>query len=60
MGTKRATTPPPERPYRPRTIVRGDKLPVRYKASPASDARLAKAARRAILAEIYFGQGGGN
>lgn len=56
MGTKKTTTPPPE-PYRPRTTVQGDKLPVRYKESDASDARLAKAARRETLRAVYFPDG---
>lgn len=56
MATKKTTTPPPE-PYRPRKVVKGDELPVRYKASPASDARLAKAARAEILRAVYFPDG---
>ena len=53
MGTKKTTTPPAE-PYQPRTTVQGDKLPVRYKESDTSDARLAKAARHEILRSVYF------
>jgi len=53
MGTKRETTPTPE-PYRPRVTVQGDKLPRRFKA----DARtIDRTARRALLADVYFGGG---
>lgn len=53
---KSKTTTPPE-PYRPRTTVpSGTPLPVRYKSTPANDATLAAAARRSLLAEIFFGK----
>lgn len=41
-------------PYTPRTTVQGGKLPVRYVASRRDDATLAKAARREVLADVYF------